>query len=905
MLRSLWNLQNQPLGMRTTSVLTATVTLGRKSYDEPARQLAFFEDLERRLHAIPGVAGFALSDSVPLSGTPRSTIYSVIDVAGRPPAAEGTGGMVTWRAVTPGYFAALGVPILRGRGFREEDRDPHQNPIILSDSLARRMFPGQDPLGRQIRPGPFRSGPWLTVVGVAGNVKNSALMVSDDPEFYVVRDHSPEPLGRTATAILSGPMDPSAMARWVRAEVAAIDPTLPVNIETLAQRAGKLAQRPRFNAWLLGLFAAMGLLLSAIGLYGVVSFVVAQRTPEIGVRMALGATPGAVVRLVLGHAARWTFAGAALGIVGSLFAARLLAAMLFHVSARDPWILAAAVAASVGDGHGGRLGALPARRAHRSHSSPPPRVVVGGRPILAAAGFQPALAAQTGHASGMLPVGPAILKFPLISGDYATCLICSAAETKSSASCSADCFFVVALSMLTYLVPSYNMGGGGSDQVVAQIGKDAITVPDVQQVVQMNMRGRQMPAELMPHYVPQFINSMVTERAMAYEAKRLGFKVSDEDLANGIRQTIPQLFQDGKFAGKDAYASVLAQQNMTIPQFEEDMARQMLVTKLRNVAMEGTVVTPQEIEQEYKHRNDKVKIQYVKIDGDKFSADCRLLPDELRKILRTNKPAYQVPEKRDLGIVIVDQAKLEQTIQPTDADLLRVYTRKQGLLPPPRARQRPAHPAEDQRQRSQADATVKAKADDLVKQLRAAKGANFAEMVKKYSEDPGSEAKGGEYDGVVRGQMVPEFDKAAFSLKVGEISDPVKTTYGYHILQVLAHDQPQLKPFDEVKAQLAVEYKKQRINDLTQQMSDKVQAALTKDPTHPDKVAADLGVQYVEAKNVGPGDPLPEVGVNKDFEDAISTLKKGEVSQPVVLTGNTKIATGRLHRRHSAASRRL
>jgi predicted permease len=348
LLRSLWNLQNQPLGMRTTRVLTATVTLGRKSYDEPAAQLAFFEDLERRLHAIPGVAGLALSDSVPLSGTPRSTIYSVIDVAGRPPAAEGTGGMVAWRAVTPGYFAALGVPILRGRGFREEDRDPQQNAVILSDSLARRMFPGQDPLGRQILGRDVelgRSAPWLTVIGVAGNVKNGALTDPDDPEYYVVRKHAAERFGRTATAILSGPVDSAVLARWVRAEVAALDPTLPVNIETLAQRAGKLAQRPRFNAWLLGLFAAMGLLLSAIGLYGVVSFVVAQRTPEIGVRMALGATPGAVVRLVLGHAARWTFAGAALGLVGSLFAARLLAAMLFHVSARDPWILAVAVAA--------------------------------------------------------------------------------------------------------------------------------------------------------------------------------------------------------------------------------------------------------------------------------------------------------------------------------------------------------------------------------------------------------------------------------------------------------------------------------------------------------------------------------------------------------------------------------
>jgi putative ABC transport system permease protein len=345
LLRSLWNLQNQPLGMRTGSVLTATVTLGQKSYSEPAAQLAFFEELERRLRRIPGVAHLALSDSTPLNGTARSTIYSVIDVAGRPRAPEGTGGMVTWRAVTPAYFAALGVPILRGRGFQEEDRDPHQNAIILSDSLARRMFPGENPLGKQIRPGPFHDAPWLTVIGVAGNVKNSSLMDRDDPEFYVVRRHSPEQFGRAATAILSGPVDSAALARWVRAEVATLDPTLPVNLETLDQRVGQLAQRPRFNAWLLGLFAAMGLLLSAIGLYGVISFLVAQRTPEIGVRMALGATPAAVARLVLGHAARWTLAGAALGLIGSWFTARLLGAMLFHVSARDPWILAAAMAA--------------------------------------------------------------------------------------------------------------------------------------------------------------------------------------------------------------------------------------------------------------------------------------------------------------------------------------------------------------------------------------------------------------------------------------------------------------------------------------------------------------------------------------------------------------------------------
>src|SRR5580658_9297308 len=451
---------------------------------------------------------------------------------------------------------------------------------------------------------------------------------------------------------------------------------------------------------------------------------------------------------------------------------------------------------------------------------------------------------------------------------------------------------LVALSMLTYLVPSYNLGGGGaSDMVVAEIGKDTITMPDVQQIVQMQMRGRQLPAELMPHYIPQFINSMVTERALAFEANRMGFKVSDADLAASIKQTFPQLWQDGKFAGKAAYEQVLSQQNLTIPEFEKEMARQLLVTKMRNVALEGTVVTPQEIEQEYRRRNDKVKIEYVKITGDKLRAEVQTTPDEQRKYYEANKPIYQIPEKRDLGIVIVDQAKLEQTIQPSDADLMRVYNENKDTyrLPERVDVQHILLKTNDKDPKS--DAAVKARAEDLEKQLKKP-GVNFADMAKKYSEDPGSKYKGGEYDGVIRGQMVqiPEVEKAAFSLKIGEISAPVKTSLGYHILKVLKHEQAQLKPFNDVKAQLAAEYKKQQVSDLMQQLADKVQAALTKDPLHPEKVAADLGVEYVKAENVGPGDPLPQVGANKEFEDAVSSLKKGEVSQPVVLTGNTKIA---------------
>jgi peptidyl-prolyl cis-trans isomerase D len=447
---------------------------------------------------------------------------------------------------------------------------------------------------------------------------------------------------------------------------------------------------------------------------------------------------------------------------------------------------------------------------------------------------------------------------------------------------------LVALSMLTYLIPSYNSGGGSaSDVVVAQIGKDTLTLPEVQQVIQMSMRGRQMPPEIMSFQVPRIVDNLVTERALAFEAQRLGFKISDQELAAAIRQTLPQLFQDGKFAGKEAYAAMLGQQNITIQQFESDMQRQLLVTKMRDIALEGTVVTPQEIDQEYKRRNEKVRIQYVKISPDKVSGEVKPTPEELRKYYDGNKALYQTPEKRNLGVIVIDQAKLGQTIQPSETDLLRVYNEnKDSYRTPERVNVRHILLKTTEKDAKQ-EAAVKAKADDLVKQLRA--GANFAEMAKKYSEDPGSAAKGGEYDGVVRGQMVPEFEKAAFTLKPGEISDPVKTTYGYHILQVISHEQAQLKPFAELKAQLAEEYKKQRVNELMQQTSDKAEAALRKDPKHPDKVATDLGVQYVKADNIGAGDIVPDVGTSKEFTDSIETLKQGEVSQAVLVTGN-KIA---------------
>jgi predicted permease len=278
----------------------------------------------------------ALANWAPPEGNVRGQmLYALLNVPGRPGPNEGTGGMVVWRSVTPRYFAALGIPILRGRAFQEEDRDPNRNVVILSDSLARPLLPGEDPLGKRFMPG---RGPWRIVIGVAGNVKNNGLVEPAAPEFYEVRKHSPQEAWRSATAVVRCGIDARQVAEWVRAEVAAIDPALPVEIAMLDQQVSRLAERPRFNAVLLGMFAILGLALAGIGLYGLISFVVAQRTQEIGVRMVLGATPGGIIRLVLRHAAVWTIAGAAVGTAGAFFVSRLIESMLFGVSSKDPWM---------------------------------------------------------------------------------------------------------------------------------------------------------------------------------------------------------------------------------------------------------------------------------------------------------------------------------------------------------------------------------------------------------------------------------------------------------------------------------------------------------------------------------------------------------------------------------------
>jgi putative ABC transport system permease protein len=346
LLRSLWQLQSVPLGMSSEHVVLANVSLGRLHYGTPAQQQQFWETLESRIARMPDVHAFSISDTVPPSGGIRSTLLATLKIDGRgPTVAEGTGGSVAWRGVTPGYFDALGIPILRGRAFSEADRAGSEGFVILSESLANKMFSQGDALGQRIQFGP--NGPFRTVIGVARDVKNNGIAGGSDPEFYLLRKRSEQygivsvgyasPSGFLAVRT-SG--SPEAIEQWIKGEINAIDSTLPVDLSTMQERVGKLTARPRFDADLLATFAIVGLLLAAIGLYGVMAFLVAQRTPEIGVRMALGATPANIAKLVLGYAGRWTLVGVIVGAVGAWWATRLLKSLLFQTSPTSPGILA-------------------------------------------------------------------------------------------------------------------------------------------------------------------------------------------------------------------------------------------------------------------------------------------------------------------------------------------------------------------------------------------------------------------------------------------------------------------------------------------------------------------------------------------------------------------------------------
>ena len=265
-------------------------------------------------------------------------IYASLRVEGQPRFTSGTGGNVAWRWVTPEYFRALTIPLIEGRGFTDDELASANRFVVLSRSLAERMFYGQNPLGRQVHlasGAPADQDPPYTVVGVAGDVKNGGLVAGEEPEYYRLRRNRAEDWDRRAVVIVESSLPAATMEGWIREQVASLDPALPIEVATLRQDVAKLADQPRFEMLLVGYFACTGLVLAIIGLYGVISFLMVQRKPEVGIRMALGASKGDIVRLVLASAMRMVLPGTIAGLALALGLSQVFSSLLFKVGSHD------------------------------------------------------------------------------------------------------------------------------------------------------------------------------------------------------------------------------------------------------------------------------------------------------------------------------------------------------------------------------------------------------------------------------------------------------------------------------------------------------------------------------------------------------------------------------------------
>jgi peptidyl-prolyl cis-trans isomerase D len=440
--------------------------------------------------------------------------------------------------------------------------------------------------------------------------------------------------------------------------------------------------------------------------------------------------------------------------------------------------------------------------------------------------------------------------------------------------------------MVVTLIPGYGTPPATDETIVAEVDKEQITVRQVQALMQNVIRSRRVPQEMVPHYVPQLIDQMITERAIAFQAKRMGFRVSDEDVANAIRSMLPQMIGSGDF-NATAYSRYLQQQGLTVGEFENNIRTNLLLLKLQNIALEGTIVTPSEVEGEYHRKNDKVKVEYVAWTPKDLRSQVTVTPDEIQLFYNQNKSEFRTPERKSFHLLVADEAKMGSSVEAAEADLRAAYAQNlDRFRTPEQVKVRHILIKTSDKPKEEV-AKLEAKANDLLKQLRA--GADFAALAKQHSEDPGSKDKGGVYEGVVRGQMVPAFEKAAFDRKPHEIGDLVKTEYGLHIVEVLEKQPAKVKPFEEVKAELATERKREAVFAKMQQGIEQARVELMKTPQNAAQIAAKYDLVYADVKNAGKGDPVQEVGVNPELEGNLAALRPGEVS-PVLQVAPTKLA---------------
>jgi len=446
---------------------------------------------------------------------------------------------------------------------------------------------------------------------------------------------------------------------------------------------------------------------------------------------------------------------------------------------------------------------------------------------------------------------------------------------------------LVCVAFVLFYIPDFLQGTGAdaaSSDTLARIEGQKITGNEFRRAYQAQLQayrsayGGQMSEQLLKQLgvENQILQQMVDERAALAEADRLGIKVSDEEVRQRILAT-PAFQENGAFIGETRYQQLLRMQRppMTASEFEDNVRRSLAVDKLRSSVTDWLSIADKDLEGEYRRRNDKVKLAVVGITADTFRPQVTATDAEVSTYFDAHKDDFKIPEKRKIKYLLIDIDQLRSKITIPAADVQQAYNTNIEQYSTPE-QVRASHIL--LKTEGKDDATVKAKAEDLLKKAKG--GADFAELAKANSEDESNAKNGGDLDFFGRGRMVPEFDQVAFQMQPGQISDVVKTQYGYHIIKLTDKKAAATRPIDEVRQQLSDQLSYERAQTQAQQIATEIEKEIKK-PADLDRVAKSRGLNVLESGFFAREEPIMGLGPAPEAAARAFDMKQDEVAGPL------------------------
>jgi peptidyl-prolyl cis-trans isomerase D len=440
--------------------------------------------------------------------------------------------------------------------------------------------------------------------------------------------------------------------------------------------------------------------------------------------------------------------------------------------------------------------------------------------------------------------------------------------------------FIFSVTLVTLYIPFGDLPTVSITNDVASVGDDTISAREFQAAYRNyidRMRGQLTPEMLRAFkFERQIMDALVTRHVMTEHARRLGLNASVADIEQKILEN-PAFREAGNFIGRARYQAILAQNNLTIEEFELAVRDDIMTDKLRSFVTAGVSVSDKEVETEYKRRNEKAKLEYFVIDPAKLADKVTPTDPDKRDYYEKNKAKYNVPEKRQAKYIFVETLKMRAQVTVSDDELRQYYAQHQTEYQLPDRVTAQHILFKTQEKKPEEVAAIRQKAREVLE--RAKKGEDFGSLAKQFSEDT-SAANGGELGSFTRGQMVPEFEQVAFSLAPGAVSDLVQTQFGIHIIKVKEKQEARTRPFEELKEAVrpivSTRKAEQKVSDLAQQIA--VELVTNKDLN---AVAQKFGVEVKETPLVEPGQQIPELGNAAELERRMVLMAKGEIGTAI------------------------